>query len=440
MARCEFSTRPRLAEMPRAAKKRPAAASAAPARPAKHPAGEASDTQSDSSCCFFNSAWASLDSHGTIQLVLDQIEEQDAFCTSLVCRPFRDALQRRFPFRLITVQGTKSRWSTGNMKTKPGRFLTAAAGVLSPSRLPWARQLLGVPDWLLNGDRRLHVHAAKLGRLPVLQFLKATGIPFDNRDISICAAAAEGGDIETLRWTLEETHPDALTRESFWTVNNLRLLSLGAVTSGQMCIVQHLIEADLFEDGSRELMPAAARGGSLDIVQLLHRRGITISAASDVQVCINAAEMGHLDILEYVRKNGAPWISNVFLYIAAAGHFEVLKWVHANGFAQEELRPQLWGAAAQGGNLDIMRWWKTKGCGWGRVVNDEAPQSMDMYRAAAERGDVEMMQWAFDQGAPLITAATHDSARLFEAATESGHLAADGPGPQGVGPWRCYTC
>ena len=48
-------------------------------------------------------------------------------------------------------------------------------------------------------------------------------------------------------------------------------------------------------------------------------------------VCSNAANGGHLNVLEWARENGCPWDYDTYVKAASEGHLEVLKWLRENG-------------------------------------------------------------------------------------------------------------
>lgn len=51
----------------------------------------------------------------------------------------------------------------------------------------------------------------------------------------------------------------------------------------------------------------------------------------DVCACSQAAEGGHLHVLQWLRENGCPWSEWTCAYAAYGGHLHVLRWLRANG-------------------------------------------------------------------------------------------------------------
>ena len=47
--------------------------------------------------------------------------------------------------------------------------------------------------------------------------------------------------------------------------------------------------------------------------------------------CANAAQGGHLEVLQWVHENGCPWDEDTCWCAAQGGHLEALQWLRANG-------------------------------------------------------------------------------------------------------------
>ena len=75
------------------------------------------------------------------------------------------------------------------------------------------------------------------------------------------------------------------------------------------------------------VMEEAANGGHLELVQWL--RGVGCEWAANV--CQNAAEGGNLEVLQWLRANGCPWDFCTCTYAVYSGHVEVLRWARENG-------------------------------------------------------------------------------------------------------------
>ena len=74
----------------------------------------------------------------------------------------------------------------------------------------------------------------------------------------------------------------------------------------------------------------AAIGGHLDVLQWARRNG----CPWDKRTCSRAAFGGHLPVLQWARENDCPWDVSTCYFAARGGHREVLQWARANGFPE----------------------------------------------------------------------------------------------------------
>ena len=91
----------------------------------------------------------------------------------------------------------------------------------------------------------------------------------------------------------------------------------------------------------------------------------------------NAAGNGHLEVMRWARENGCPTHGGeVCARAAKNGHLHILLDLQASG-VMFNCTASL--AAAQGGQLEVLRWLRAIGCPWdvGKI-----------YAAAVERGHV----------------------------------------------------
>jgi hypothetical protein len=88
-------------------------------------------------------------------------------------------------------------------------------------------------------------------------------------------------------------------------------------------------------------------------------------------------------VLQWARARGCPWDENTCTHAAEGGHLEVLQW------ARKQEPPLPWDEntcthAAVGGHLKVLQWARAQGCPW-----DEAA----MYEHAAAAGQLEVLRW-----------------------------------------------
>ena len=84
---------------------------------------------------------------------------------------------------------------------------------------------------------------------------------------------------------------------------------------------------------------------------------------------MHAAEGGHLEVLQWARRNGCPWDDNTTAFAAREGRLEVLQWLRENECPCDERVCRL---SAQRGHLNVLRWAHENGCPWDEGTWDTA--------------------------------------------------------------------
>ena len=127
----------------------------------------------------------------------------------------------------------------------------------------------------------------------------------------------------------------------------------------------------------------AAEGGHLEVLQWAHQNG----CPWDEKTCSSAAMGGHLEVLQWARQNGCPWCVMTCAEAAKGGHLEMLQWARQNGCPWDR---KTCDAAAGEGHLEMLQWARQNGCEWDEWTC--------FY--AAEGGHLEVLQWAHQNGCP----------------------------------------
>ena len=109
----------------------------------------------------------------------------------------------------------------------------------------------------------------------------------------------------------------------------------------------------------------------------------------DEGTCRWAAYGGQLEVMKWLRAKGCPWGTWVSGGAALEGHLEVLQWMRAQD------PPCPWDSdvcyfAAQEGHLEVLRWARSQGCPWDK----------DVCWAAYEGDHLEVLQWMLAQDPP----------------------------------------
>jgi hypothetical protein len=103
----------------------------------------------------------------------------------------------------------------------------------------------------------------------------------------------------------------------------------------------------------------AADMGQIQMVDWLHEHGCPWNKYT----CMSAAAKGNLKVLQYLREHGCPWDEHTCLHAANGGHLSVLQWARNNGCPWDERTCM---SAAGKGYLKVLEYAVTNKCPWDR--------------------------------------------------------------------------
>ncbi|WZN63220.1 hypothetical protein HKI87_07g47670 [Chloropicon roscoffensis] len=155
----------------------------------------------------------------------------------------------------------------------------------------------------------------------------------------------------------------------------------------------------------KRVLFVAARQGYLQVFEKYWSQGPQdkLSKLWDELTCSSAAYGGQLELIKWLRAKGCPWNINTSRSAAYGGQLEVLQCMRAQD------PPCPWDSdvcywAAQKGHLEVLRWARSQGCPW----NEEVP------RAAAQGGQLKVLIWLIKEGCP------YDKSKCRRAAVKGG--------------------
>ena len=141
----------------------------------------------------------------------------------------------------------------------------------------------------------------------------------------------------------------------------------------------------------KRVLYVAARQGYLEVFEKYWSQGPQekLSKLWDERTCSSAAYGGQLQMIKWLRAKGCPWDIYTSVSAARGGQLEVLQWMRAQD------PPCPWDSnvcyyAAEHGHLDVLRWARSQGCPW----DGRAP------RAAALWGHLKVLKWLIKEGCP----------------------------------------
>jgi hypothetical protein len=158
---------------------------------------------------------------------------------------------------------------------------------------------------------------------------------------------------------------------------------LSAVVGGHLNLVKWFDESYSVQVGHQELMCClAASNGRLDVMHWLVETGRCVG---NRDVFASAAEGGNLEIVKLLREKGCPWDVFTCADAAKGGHLEVLKWLHGEGCPWDN-RTSF--KAAAYGHLELLKWVRENAC----------PVDWFICAIAVRHGQVEVLRWAREEG------------------------------------------
>lgn len=114
-------------------------------------------------------------------------------------------------------------------------------------------------------------------------------------------------------------------------------------------------------------------------------------------ICINAAKMGHTDLLMWAINKKYDWSINTVAAAAKHGRFETVKWLHnicVNKYKRTKKMitsdTKITTAAVEGGHLEILMW----------LIDNDYKMNTDSILEAVKNGHLDILIWIYDKYDP----------------------------------------
>ena len=130
--------------------------------------------------------------------------------------------------------------------------------------------------------------------------------------------------------------------------------------NGHLDVLRHAVESGIAcvapdrAESIGNIACIAAERGHLDMLKWARHDHL---CTWDAHTCSVAAMHGQLKTLQYLRSENCPWNDHTLDLAAEYGHLDVVEWAFKNGCP----RGGCFYWAAVGGQLEILKWLKTKG-------------------------------------------------------------------------------
>ncbi|CAB9518412.1 ankyrin repeat protein [Seminavis robusta] len=106
----------------------------------------------------------------------------------------------------------------------------------------------------------------------------------------------------------------------------------------------------------------------------------------DERTCSAAAEEGNLELLKWARAQGCPWNDTTCKSAAGHGRLELLKWARENGCPWDE---DTCLEAAVNCQWEILKWARAQGCPWDRAEIEDLTYAFEEIRQIARENGEE---------------------------------------------------
>ncbi|GFR44361.1 hypothetical protein Agub_g5582 [Astrephomene gubernaculifera] len=133
----------------------------------------------------------------------------------------------------------------------------------------------------------------------------------------------------------------------------------------------------------------AAEQGNVGALEFLLSEGVE----ANEQAARAAAAGGHLEALRLLHAHDCPMCVATVKCAARGGHLHVVVWL-VETLGDGVLRnPGVFDSAAESGRLELLRWLRGRGCGWGQST----------FAKAVQAGCEETLEWLVEEGCPMQT-------------------------------------
>ena len=406
---------------------------------------------------FASSSFALLEEPLMLQLVVQFVDDDDAYCFALACRAFHDAAHTRWSrpksgtlssgdivrvlcdkdyfkrgdivrvdsdddqlfrvrfygmYSVLAVHQIKGWTTCSDIFTEselehvsvpqfPGKGLRIrkSAVVITPARIMWFAQHLR-PKWL-DWPESESAKQIREKQERETYWRRPTGPPLGKVVSDLLAAT---GNVKVLQWAFEEGC--GIDGES---------CSSAAARAGHVDILKFLMEkvpaqiSDYTCNSLRGCIMAAARGGQLAMLQFLIATSLEDPAKPIPMECFHNSYWGALDS----RNSELPPTSAMCKAFALGGHLHCLQWaVEENSLPVDA---EICLSAAEGGHVKVLEWAVDQGCACnvdeivicsysGQIVTGSGQLYRRGGRApiiAAKAGHKDVLVWLRDKGHTL---------------------------------------
>jgi len=384
-----------------------------------------------------------------LRLIVGALSPTDAFFAALTCCAIRNAIFSRF---------TSSKMAPHQRLACPRFTLAPSDVVASVARLRWMKAHL--PAFCRGQAELVCEEAARRGSLAILKEAREMGLAWDS---STCDAAAQSGNLAVLQWLRsqgcqwsEATCAQAALHGHLEVLQWMRAglpskercpwdedTCAAAAEGGHMHILKWARVRKCMWD-HRTCTEAAAHG---HMELLIWARKNNCRWDEQGEACVRALEEEKLETFWWSAQNGGLGdaegdFNGLYSIAAGGGHVDVLNFLYDRQFAVfagtiDDLpmrdRREIKISAAGAGKADVLQWLVDKD-----LLFDPGSVLRYAIEGAPKESVLDVLNWA--DGQPPAVKREFQWAKVFDAAADAGNMEVLQWAASKALPWSEHTC
>jgi hypothetical protein len=305
-----------------------------------------------------------LSNRGTLQTVLSYVGPGHWFFLSAVCSEWKELYES---LAAVNVTAFTTSGSRKRLKCEPR--MTLASAVFQSSRRV---RLAHHHGWRFV-NRLMQQVAGKVAGIRALAAAHKLGMPYSP---AVLLGAAERGSTAVLKWLhINQSRP--LPPD----------ITVNAARGGSVNVLRWLHE--MGSTLSTKTLFTAAKYRRLNVLNFLDSAGCPKSDRGDA--CRVAAQLGNLQVLQWLREHNCPWQPvDVVDAAAQSGNVQMMAWLLQPEQPDVELTAAAMRAAARANRQDMCEYLYSQDCPWSEGVCS----------AAADAGHLQLLLWLHEHGCP----------------------------------------
>jgi hypothetical protein len=338
---------------------------------------------------------------GVLQRVLEYVGAGHCLFIALVSHQWKQLYEKVAD---CTVEGVDDNTAAGFVEITCSSTATLASAAFASTQRARLAHECGLN--LKEGTFSLQFIAGKYSDKKVLALLRELQLPFTS-SVVCGAAVAATGSLAKIKWLHKEHRCELTSDVADYAAGsgNLAVLkylhseecefgldaNYNAAAAGHIHVLEYLQHCCPW---NAEACNAAAAGGHLEALRFLREHQCPLNAE---EIAVHAAESGSIPLMQYVVQQGAALTAAVTLTAAQHGHLALCQHLVA---ISAPVNVQACRSAVVDGRAELLRLLHNASSPW------DADDILDICRAAAEGGSIEILDYLVNEAGFVLNAET----------------------------------